>query len=106
VKKFIIISSFLLPVASFAAAPATGMTEVNKLVNNISKFILMPVIYAMFAIASLVFVWGVQNFVGKADNPEARSKGAQQMIWGILGMVIMISAIALKTIIEGTVGIL
>jgi len=82
------------------------MTEVNTLVNNITKFILTPLVYGMFAIAALVFVWGVKDFVGSADNAEARGKGAQQMIWGILGMVIMISAIVIKDIIEGTVKIL
>ena len=56
----------------------------------------------MFAVATLVFIWGVKNFVGSADDAEARSKGAQQMIWGIVGMVIMIAAVALKNIIVNT----
>jgi hypothetical protein len=85
---------------------AAVISAVNTLVNNITKFILTPLVYGMFAIAALVFVWGVNNFVGSSDNAEARGKGAQQMIWGILGMVIMISAIVIKNIIEGTVKIL
>ena len=86
--------------------PAVVITAVNELVNNVSKFILIPLIYGMFGVAAVVFVWGVQNFVAKADDPEARSKGAQQMIWGILGMAIMIAAFALKNVIEGTVKVL
>ncbi len=82
------------------------MQAVNDLVNKVIQFILMPLIYVMFGVATLVFVWGVQGFIGSADNPEARSKGAQQMIWGIVGMVIMIGAVALKNIIEGTVKVL
>jgi len=78
------------------------MTAVNTLVNNISTFILKPLIFLMFGLATLVFIWGVQGFVGSADDAEARSKGAQQMIWGIVGMVIMISAVALVTIIGNT----
>lgn len=85
---------------------AASITAVNELVNNIIKFILMPLVYGMFGIATIVFIWGVQTFVGSADDAEARGKGAQQMIWGILGMVIMIAAVALKNIIEGTVSIL
>ncbi len=85
---------------------ATSIVAVNTLVNNITKFILMPLVYGMFGVATIVFVWGVYNFIGKADDAEARGKGAQQMIWGILGMTIMIAAIALKNIIEGTVKIL
>jgi hypothetical protein len=56
----------------------------------------------MFAVATLVFVWGVQAFVGAADDAEARSKGAQHMIWGILGMAIMIGAVTLVNIIGNT----
>ena len=78
------------------------MTVVNAFVNKISTFILKPLILLMFAVATLVFIWGVKNFVGSADDAEARSKGAQQMIWGIVGMVIMIAAVALKNIIVNT----
>ena len=78
------------------------MDAVNVLVNKISKFILEPLIYGMFGIATIVFLWGVYNFIGAADNPEKRGDGAQQMIWGIVGMVIMIAAAVLKDIIYNT----
>jgi hypothetical protein len=79
------------------------MSAVNLLVNNISAFILKPLIFLMFALSSIVFVWGAKDFVGGADNEEARAAGARSMIWGIVGMVIMVGAVALKTIIENTV---
>lgn len=78
------------------------MRAVNTLVNNISAYVLKPLIFLMFAVATLVFVWGVQTFIGAADDPEARGKGARQMIWGILGMAIMVAAVALVTIIGNT----
>lgn len=78
------------------------MDKVKLLVNNISAHILKPLIFLMFAVATLVFIWGVQTFIGAADDPEARAKGAQQMIWGILGLVIMIGAAVLVTIIKNT----
>lgn len=79
------------------------MDAVKLLVNNISDFILKPLIFLMFAIATLVFIWGAKDFVGAADNAEARAKGAQQMIWGMVGMVIMVAAEVIKTIVENTV---
>lgn len=82
------------------------MASVSTLINNISKHILGPLIFMMFGAATVVFLWGVQNFITGASNPEKRSAGAQQMLWGILGMVIMIAAMALKDIIAGTVKIL
>lgn len=97
-KKLIISSLALIPSLGYAA----GLPAVNELVNNISKYILTPLIYLMFALSALVFVWGAQGFVGAADDAEARAKGAQQMIWGIVGLIIMIAAVALVTIIGNT----
>lgn len=85
---------------------AATIAAVNDFVNNVIKFILTPLIYGMFGIAALVFVWGINNFVSKADDAEARSRGASQMLWGVLGMAIMIAAVALKNLIQGTVSIL
>lgn len=85
---------------------AATIAAVNDLVNNISEFILMPLIYGMFAVATIVFVWGVKNFIGSADDAEARGKGAQQMLWGVIGMALMLGAVALKNIIQGTVTVL
>lgn len=78
------------------------MTALTSLVNNISAYILNPLIFLMFAVATLVFLWGVQVFVSEADNPEARQKGTRHMIWGILGMAIMVGAKVLVNIIQGT----
>ena len=98
-KKYISATLALAPTIGYAA----GIAEVNTLVQKISDVILRPLIFLMFALATLVFFWGAKNFVGSADDAEARSKGAQQMIWGIVGAVIMISAVALVTIIGNTV---
>lgn len=78
------------------------MDAVNTLVNNISSFILKPLIFGMFGLATVVFLWGVQNFISAADNPEKRGEGTQQMLWGIVGMVIMLAALVLKDIIYNT----
>ena len=37
------------------------------------------------------------------DNEEARSTGIKHMIWGIIGMVIMLGVNGIKTIIQNTV---
>lgn len=81
---------------------AQGIAPVNALVGRIIDVILNPFIYLMFAIATLVFIWGAKNFVGAADDAEARGKGAQQMIWGMVGMLIMISARVMVDIISNT----
>ena len=82
------------------------MDTVKTLVDKISIHILGPLIFMMFGAATVVFLWGVSNFINGADKPDARSKGAQQMIWGILGILIMLGAVAIKNIVVGTATVL
>lgn len=75
-----------------------------QLINNISDYVLTPAIYLLFATSFLIFAYGVYNYFDKLDNQEARAKGGQHMLWGILGMFLMISAKFLVVIIVKTIG--
>ena len=98
IRRLVLVSVGFLPIATYAQ----GITVVNALVNKISQKILTPLIYLMFAIASLVFIWGAKNFIGAADDAEARKTGSQQMIWGIVGAMIMLSAKVIVDIVKNT----
>lgn len=80
-----------------------GGFNATYLLNAISKNIINPIIFALFAVAFVVFLWGLVQFLGSLDNEEARSTGVKHMIWGIIGMVIMISANGIIAVINNTV---
>ena len=44
----------------------------------------------LFAIAFLVFMWGMARFFF-SDNEEKRKSGRQFAIWGIIGFVVLFS---------------
>lgn len=75
----------------------------TQLLNAISTHIINPLIFVLFAAAFAVFIWGLVQFVGNLDNEESRSQGVQHMIWGIVGMVIMVSVNGIIAIIRNTV---
>jgi len=79
----------------------TGITF-DKLFANIKSQIITPIIYLLFALAVVYFVWGVMVFIQNAGNPEERKKGYDHMIWGIIGIFVMVSAIGIINIITGT----
>ncbi len=85
-----------------AAVPQT----VTDFVKKLSDAILNPLIFLMFAVAVVIFLWGIVEFIRNLDNEDGRKTGAQHMIWGIIGMAIMLSAYAIKSVIEGTVNAL
>ena len=72
------------------------------LLNKISEFVINPVIYTLFAAAFVVFIFGLVQFATHLDNEEARSTGVRHMVWGIVGMVIMVGVNSILGIIDAT----
>jgi len=94
--------NFLIPIAYAAGTDSAAFNSLfNKIVNNI----VTPAIYLIVAIAVVYFVWGVMVFVQNADNPEKRKEGYMHMLWGIIGIFIMISAKGILGIISSTLGL-
>ncbi len=81
------------------------MGPVNALINKIGENILNPLIYLMFGVASLTFAWGVYMFLAHLDSEEERKKGGWAMLWGVLGMAIMLGAKGIVAVIKGTIGV-
>lgn len=90
-------SSYL--VAAVASGPAT------ELIKKINAAIVNPIIVVMFACALFLFLWGVRAYITGADNTEVRQKGANQMMWGIIGMSIMMMTFGIIRIVLKTFGI-
>jgi len=73
--------------------------------NKINQFILNPLILLVFAIAFLVFFWGIFQFIASQTTDSAREEGKRKIFWGLFGMFIMVSAYGLIHLILGTFGI-
>jgi len=59
----------------------------------------------MFALALVLFLWGVFEYIKNADSPEDRQKGTQHIIWGLVGLFIMVSVWTILEIALNTFGI-
>jgi len=83
-------------------AYADGLDE---LLFKINKVILNPLIEFSFVIALGVFLFGVMEFIRSSDNEEGRRKGKQHMLWGIVGLLIMLTVFGVITLLLSTFGI-
>ncbi len=81
------------------------MTTLDTLLQKIDEVIVNPLIFLMFAAALAVFLWGVIQFIGSSDSEEGRNTGKRHILWGIIGMFIMVSAFGIINIIVNTFGI-
>jgi len=77
----------------------------RSVLERLNDAILFPLITLMMSVAVLVFLWGGFEYIAKADNDTAREEGRRHMFWGIIGLVVMLSAYAILSIAAGTVGI-
>jgi len=79
--------------------------DISEFLNKINEFILNPIILLAFAVAFLIFFWGIFQFIASETSDSAREKGKSKILWGIFGMFIMVSAYGLIRLILGTFGI-
>ena len=81
------------------------IVEAKSILTRIENAFLFPLIELMMAVALLIFLWGVYEYVLHADDESARSTGRTHMLYGIIGLVVMVSALAILTIATGTFGV-
>jgi len=78
---------------------------ITEFLNKINEFILNPIIALAFAIALLVFFWGIFQFINSETADTKRDEGKRKIFYGLFGMFIMVSAFGLIRLILGTFGI-
>jgi len=83
--------------------PRIAYADAESVIAAINKEIINPLITLMFAVALLFFVYGMVEFIQGSTNEEKRTKGQQHMMWGVIGMFIMVSAIGIMRVIIATI---
>ncbi len=73
------------------------MTSVSSFVSVISTNIINPILELIFASGLLLFLVGVVQFLIALyqGNNDVKKKGQQHLLWGVLGMFVMLSAVAI-----------
>lgn len=79
--------------------------SVVTLMKSINRVIINPLIVFLFALAMVYFIYGLARYLLSPDNEEVRKTSKQHMLWGIVGMFIMISVFGILSLIMNTFGI-
>lgn len=91
----------LLPVVAFAQQTITNLEEVGGFVQYLIN-LAFPI---LIAIAVFVVVWGIFKFVLNAGDEEARKTGRSLILWGVIGIFLMLSVWGLVNIVTNTVSL-
>jgi predicted PurR-regulated permease PerM len=85
----------IIPIAE--ASTATLMASINRVIIN-------PLIGFLMALAVAYFIYGVVRYLLSPENEEIRKTSKSQMLWGIIGLFIMISVFGIMNFILNSLG--
>lgn len=91
--------------SGYGCQPVTGDTKFQDLLSYVTCIIGKAVIPLIFALAIVVFLWGVVQFVMNSDEEAKKAKGKEFMMWGIIALAVMVSVWGLVSILGNTFGI-
>ena len=67
--------------------------------------IINPIILLLAAVAFVVFLWGVFEFIVHAGDASKREEGRNAILWGLVGLGIIFGAYGIINLALGTFGI-
>jgi uncharacterized membrane protein YidH (DUF202 family) len=73
--------------------------------KNVNSVIINPLIDLLFAVAVAYFLYGVFQFIMNQENEEAKTDGKSHMIWGVVGMVIMMGVWGILNLVLNTINV-
>jgi succinate-acetate transporter protein len=79
----------------------TLIALINCLVTGFFQRGLFPL---LISLALIMFLWGVFKFVKDAGDEKARTEGKKLILWGIIGLFMMLCVWAFVEILSGTLG--
>ena len=82
-----------------------AVAEAVKFVDTFNQEILFPIIALLSGIALLVFLFGCAEYIIGSASPEARKTGVRHITFGLVGLVIMVSAWSILLVATATFGL-
>ncbi len=76
--------------------------SVDSFIANVNKEIINPLILLLFALALAYFIYGVFEFIGNQNNDEKKTAGKRHMLWGVIGLTIMMGVWTILGVILNT----
>lgn len=81
------------------------MQAAGNLVDKFVTLIIDPAILIVFAAGLFLFMWGLVEFLVAINRGGDTSEGKRHMVWGIVGMLIMVSVYGIISLLDNTFGL-
>lgn len=83
------------------------MQLVTDILGRLKSEVLWPAMTVIFAAGFLLFIWGLVKFLWYVEegSGSSSSEGKQHMVWGLVGMLIMVSFWSIIALLDNTFGL-
>ncbi|MEK7530486.1 MAG: hypothetical protein AAB573_01345 [Patescibacteria group bacterium] len=78
------------------------MDRLYEFITNIITEIIDPLLVLLVTAGVAYFIWGVAMYLINAEKPDERKKAQKHMIWGLVGILIMVAVRSILEIVVST----
>lgn len=89
----------------FSPNVAYASERLDKFLLNVNGQIINPLIVFLFSLALALFLYGLVEFLWNGGNDEKKTIGKSHMLWGVIGLTIMMGVWTILGILMSTFGI-
>lgn len=98
--------TFFAPFFAFAQTAPAAFGGIGTAIANFTTFLNERVVPFIFALAFLVFIWGMfKTFILGGSDEDKQKEGKQLMMWAIIGFVVMVSLWGIVNIFANGLGL-
>ncbi len=83
---------------------AEASEGVDSLLNAVNKVIINPIIIFIFSLGVVLFLFGIVKYLLNPSDENIVKESKNHMLWGLLGMLIMISVFGIMNLIIKSIG--
>ena len=85
--------------------PNIAYASLDSFLTNVNNIIVNPLINLLFVLALAYFLYGIFEFMSNQENEEKKTAGKKHMIYGIIGLTVMMGVWTILNIILRTAAI-
>lgn len=75
------------------------------LLDRIVQYVIDPAVKVIFTLGLFFFFWGLIEFLWELKDGKASQEGKNHMLYGLVGMLIMVSVYGIIALVMNTLGI-
>ena len=76
------------------------MERVTTIIGRFSDQVINPILWLLVVAGVVYFFWQIVRMIYKYDDTTALEEGKRNLIWGTIGVAIMVSAIGLINFVK------